>query len=49
MEDQVICQHYTEEGKLHYKIWSKTLAEKWKLNVVYVGSYENCLIKMATL
>lgn len=47
--ENCICEHFTENGKKHYKVWLKSLAEKWGLSIVYVGEYEDCIIKLPTL
>jgi len=48
-QTQCVVKHVTENGEINYKVWGLSLAEKWKLNIVFKGTYDKCIKEQGKL
>lgn len=47
MKDQCIAQLYiNEKGEIIHKVFSISLAQNWRLKIVFEGTYEECINKL---
>lgn len=49
METQVVVKHYLEGVGYNYKVWGYGLAKNWNLNIVFKGTYDECLAEQKRL
>lgn len=43
MENSCICILINSKGESVKKIFSESLANQWKLNIVFIGTHKECL------